>query len=153
MKFPQGFHIHAGFIIKAFQVGTGHQFNQILPPGFIFRQQKEMCVFAAAGKLFFHAVGRRGKVNLATKDRLYLLLLRSFRMLLVPGGHGFIEAVCLHDQFNGSEQIAVIRNSNGGHPHAGTLSNEVLDMDGAVQQRIFRVIVKVYEGTGHGWIL
>lgn len=57
MKFPQGFHIHAGFIIKAFQVGTGHQLNQILPPGFIFRQQKEMCVFAAAGKLFFTLMG------------------------------------------------------------------------------------------------
>ena len=149
MEFPQGFHVHAGLVIKTFQMGPGYQLDQVLPAGFIFRQQKKVRIFAAPGKLFFHADGRGGKVHLAAEDGLHLLLLRSFRMFLVPGGHGFVKAVRLHDQLNGPEEVAVVRDGYGRHSHAGTFGNEVLDMDCAVQQRVFRVIVKMYEGTGH----
>ena len=149
MEFPKGFHVHTRLVVKAFKMGTGHHLDQVPPARFIFRQKKKVRVFAAPGKLLFHANGRGGEIHLTAEDRLDGLLPRSFRVFLVPGLHGFIETVGLHDQFNSSEKVAVIRDGDSGHSHPGTFSNEILDVDGAVQKRIFRVVVKVYEGVSH----
>lgn len=149
MEFPQGFHVHARLVVEAFQMGAGDHLDQVLPARFIFRQKKKVCVFAPAGKLLFHADGRGGEVHFTAEDRLHGLFPWAFRVFLVPGFRGFVEAVGLHDQLNGSKEVAVIRDGDGGHSHAGAFRNEVLDVDGAVQKGVFRVVVEVYEGVRH----
>jgi hypothetical protein len=123
MVFFENFFIHAGLVIKAFQVADGGELHPIPVTLLILGEysQVEGGVLDAMGGL----VETRGRSNIRLHSQYRLdALLQSF----------FIK-------FNRPKHIAVIRQSNGRKFKLIGLADELRDFAGAVQEAVLGMLM------------
>jgi len=139
----QQFPVGSRFVEEPFQRRQRTQPEQVVHPGVVLRPDGEVGVGAlgrdvvAGAVAELHAfalaaVGLGGEVGLQTDDRLDRGALRRF-----------VELV-------GAEQVAVVGDRQGRHPHPFGPGEQVAQPGGAVQHRILGMAVQMYEPIRHG---
>ncbi len=119
--------IDARVIIEAFQLACRGNFEQILVPGLIFRQEHQVAgFFVVLGNAVMHPP--RGEITLYPDDRLDSRFFGSVVEIDHPK-HG-----------------AVIGDRDGGHAHLLGALNQLVDVAETIQNRVFGVDVKMDEG-------
>lgn len=123
--------IDAGLVIKAFEVGGGHQVDQIAVAFLVFAEQYQVVVPIGIGARF---VALLGDINFAADDGV-----DAFGVRFVI-------------ELDGTEEIAVIRHGDGGHFLFGDNLHELLDFASAIEKGIVSVTVEVNERCiSHGY--
>ena len=133
----QELQVYARVVIETFKIAVGNQFQQILVTGLVPGQDREVAVVFSGRSLILLQAGTFGGVNLAADDGPD-----------AGGGGGEIE-------FHGAVHIAVVGESQSGDfpvrqpfEELGRLSIAVGDAQHPVQERIFRVIMKMDKARG-----
>ena len=117
--------IHARLVIKAVEKPGRNQLDEVAIAFVVFAEQDEMirslCLRAAI------LVVVRSDVDFAADDRLYP----------VRGG--------LVIEVGGSEEIAMVRHGDRGHPAPRRFGGQFADFASAIQQGVVRVQMQMYE--------
>ena len=114
--------VNARVIVKAIQLGSAGQAQQVLIAGLILGQQQQVAgLFIFLGVALFHRAG--GQVGLDADDRLDACR-----------GGGVVK-------LEHPEHGAVVGQAQGGHAHLLGALDQLLDVAEPIQERIFRVTV------------
>ena len=121
----QQFVIHARLVIKAVEKSGRNQLDQV-PVAFVVLAQQDEMIRALGFRAAILVIVRRD-VHFAADDRLYAV--RGGLMIKIRGG----------------EKIAVVRHGDRGHPAARGFGGQFADFAGAVEKRVIRVQMQMYE--------
>ena len=124
---PQQLFVDAGLVIKPVDKTAGDDFHEVLIPFIVLGQKDQMIVSVLSCGTFSVKTAFRGNVDLTAEDRFDSLL------------H------CLPIEIDAPVHDAVVRDRACCHPELFDLGYIFRYFVGAVQQRIFRVDVKVGE--------
>ena len=128
--FLQHLERRARLVVEVVHMRFGHQMQQVVIAHVVLRKQDHVVQRRLALAL---QLGIRGEVDLATVDGLHVLA----RLLL-----HLLHAV---RQLRHAAHDAVVRDGDGGHVAVRRLAHHLVDVRGAVEQGVFRVIVQMNE--------
>ncbi len=129
--------VDARLVVVAFEERQRRHLDEVLKPGRVLRQQSEMMVdgvvgFGVAFARFAVGALGRGDVGFIADDRIE------------AGGLAFLV------ELDGAEEIAVIRQGDGGHALLFDMGDEFGNAAGSVEQAVMAVAVEMHERTlGH----
>jgi len=126
--------VDPGTVIESLQVGLGQQDAEVLVAGLVLDQEQEMIVGRLAVAELAVTAAPRGDIGLAAENRL----------------DAFVFGDSL--ELDRSEEVAVIGQGHGRHLVVDGGLDQGVQADGAVQDAVFRVVVKMDEAGGHGFI-
>ena len=118
-------------IVEALEISRGDKAAEVPVSGLVLDEQDqvEMVVVAVAG-LFLEA-GAGGDIDLAAQDGLDAL------------GLGLLE------ELDRAENVAVVGQGHGRHVELDRGRDEVADLERAVQDTVFRMVMKMYKRVFH----
>jgi len=122
--------VDAGAVVEAFLVAGRGQVREVFVTLQVFAEQDQVVGRLGDPLGVFGKAGVGGQVDLAADDRLDAGLL------------------ALEIEFNRAEHVAVVGDGQGLHAGLLGLGNQVLNPNGAVQERVLTVQVQVDEGGG-----
>jgi hypothetical protein len=125
---PQQLEVDPRLVVEALEVSLRNQADQVAIARLVLREQDQVVDAVDAARLRVPVeAGALRDVDLAADDRLDSGLLRLF--------------VELHR----AEQVAVVRARHRGHPGGLDVGHQLLDRNGAVEDRVLRVQVQMGE--------